>query len=71
MVEFFEINKIKEKICGFGGGNKVKSVATLALIPYDVAGWPDLHGFAHSSGGKTRKNAKNTMNTVKNTCKRG
>ena len=35
-MEIFEINKIKEKNCGFGGGNKGKSVATLALIPNDV-----------------------------------
>ena len=50
--EIFKIGKIKENFCGFGGGNKGKSVATLALIPYDVGGWPDLHGFAHTSGGK-------------------
>ena len=50
--KFSKLTKIKEKICGFGGGNKGKSVATLALIPYDVGGWPDLHGFAHAAGGK-------------------
>ena len=50
LVEIFEISKIKEKICGFGGGNKGKSVATLALIPYDVGGWPDLHGFEGKRG---------------------
>ena len=26
-------------------------MANLALIPNDVAGWPDIHGFAHTSGG--------------------
>ena len=50
LVEIFEINKIKEFFCGFGGGNKGKSVATLALIPYDVGGWPDLHGFEGKRG---------------------
>ena len=59
----FKIGKIKEKICGFGGGNKSKFVATLALIPYDVAGWPDLHGF---EAGK-RMNTKNTVVETKNT----
>ena len=49
---FFKINKIEENFCGFGGGKKGKSMATLDLIPYDVGGWPDLHGFTHTSGGK-------------------
>ena len=32
----------------------------LLLIPYDVGGWPDLHGFEGEKG----MNAKNTMNTM-------